>query len=336
MITNANALKAPFIWFGGKRKVAPVVWARFGNVANFAEPFAGSLATLLGRPADHLPATETVNDLDSFICNFWRANAADPDAVAHYADWPVSECDLTARHIWLVNQGRESLEKLEGDPDYYDAKVAGWWVWGINAWIGSGWCSGTGPWNVDAEGQIVNVRENGNGIGVLRSRPDLGPERGVNRQRPHLATVGTNGTERATDLRAYLRALADRLRGVRVCCGDWTRIVTNGALAYGDTVGIFLDPPYAQDIGRAMLYNHESNVSVAVHEWALANGDNPRYRIALCGYEGEYEMPKSWTLYSWSANASYKGANTVDNGNRHRERVWFSPACLTPQPELFA
>ncbi len=34
-------LKAPFPWFGGKSRVAPDVWARFGDVANYVEPFFG-------------------------------------------------------------------------------------------------------------------------------------------------------------------------------------------------------------------------------------------------------------------------------------------------------
>ena len=55
-------LKAPFPWFGGKSRIAPEVWDRFGAVDNYVEPFAGSLAVLLGRPT--VPQTETVNDLD--------------------------------------------------------------------------------------------------------------------------------------------------------------------------------------------------------------------------------------------------------------------------------
>ena len=33
-------LTAPFTWFGGKRKAAPLIWERFGDVANYVEPFA--------------------------------------------------------------------------------------------------------------------------------------------------------------------------------------------------------------------------------------------------------------------------------------------------------
>ena len=85
-------MKAPFPWFGGKRKIAPEVWAALGDVDNYVEPFAGSLAVLLERPAWHNGVTETVNDADQYLANFWRALAHDPDAVARYADWPSNEC----------------------------------------------------------------------------------------------------------------------------------------------------------------------------------------------------------------------------------------------------
>ena len=57
-------MKAPFVWFGGKRRVADAVWAALGDVDNYVEPFAGSLAVLLERP--NPPRTETVNDADGF------------------------------------------------------------------------------------------------------------------------------------------------------------------------------------------------------------------------------------------------------------------------------
>ena len=131
-------LKAPFPYFGGKSRVAGLVWDRFGDVSNYVEPFAGSLAVLLGRP--HAPRTETVNDKDAYLSNFWRSVKHDPIGVAAWANWPVSEVDLLARHRWLVSTGAERLEALRTDPDYYDVKVAGWWVWGLCSWIGSGWC----------------------------------------------------------------------------------------------------------------------------------------------------------------------------------------------------
>src|SRR6516165_9696 len=89
--------KPPFPYFGGKSRIARAVWRRFGRVANYVEPFMGSLAMLLLRPAP-IRGIETVNDADGFIANFWRAVQADPAAVAKWVDWPVNENDLHARH----------------------------------------------------------------------------------------------------------------------------------------------------------------------------------------------------------------------------------------------
>src|SRR6185312_15215645 len=92
---------------------------------------------LLGRP--HEAKIETVNDADCYLANFWRAVTFSPDEVAMFADWPVNEVDLHARHKWLVGRV-EFRERMRADPDYFDAKIAGWWVWGLCQWIGGGWC----------------------------------------------------------------------------------------------------------------------------------------------------------------------------------------------------
>lgn len=132
------SLLPPFPWYGGKRRWAPLVWERFGRVGVYSEPFAGSLAVLLHNAT---PASrEIICDTDGGVCNFWRAVRADPEAVAHWADYPTIHQDLTARHRYLVEWLRKHGGRLEQDPDYYDARVAGWWVWGISLWIGGGWC----------------------------------------------------------------------------------------------------------------------------------------------------------------------------------------------------
>jgi hypothetical protein len=329
-------LKAPFPWFGGKRRVADRVWTEMGPVDNFVEPFFGSGAVLLGRPAVAFPSTqyaETVNDADAYLCNFWRALAADPEEVAAWCDWPVNETDLFARHLWLVDEGRKRLAGLEAAPDFYDAKVAGWWVWGINQWIGSGWCSGKGPWQL-VDGEAMLTREKG---GQWRQLPHLGDAgRGVNRQIPHLGNRGADKPSRESDVSAlgdYFSALAARLRRVRVCCGDWTRVVTDGAMAFGNTVGIFLDPPYLGDVRTKDLYRVDDHaISTEVRDWAIAHGDDPRLRIVLAGYWQEHEavMPPTWRAHRYSANAAYQSADADPDGNlanRHNECLWFSPHC---------
>lgn len=342
-------LKAPFPWFGGKSRIATEVWTALGPVDNYVEPFAGSLAALLMRPDDGWQTgAETVNDADSFLSNFWRALSADPEQVAHFADWPVNETDLLARHIWLVNTGKERIAKMESDPEFYDAKVAGWWVWGINSWIGSGWCSGNGPHRI-VDGVVSDDRKRPHlgdaGQGVSRKRPHLGNAgRGVNRKRPHLGNhapgpslpmVWQDGT-----LTEYFSQLSQRLRRVRVCCGDWSRVVTTGSLSFGDTVGVFLDPPYLGDVRAKDLYRvDDHNLSNEVRQWSIANGENPRYRIVLAGYEDEHalKMPDDWRVIAWKANRCYGNSTNKDsdnNSNRGNERIWMSPHCLNPQPEL--
>ena len=316
-------MRAPFPWFGGKSRVSDVVWRAFGDTRNYVEPFFGSGAVLLGRPRPD--GVETVNDLDGFICNFWRAIAQNPASVAEAADNPVNENDLHARHAWLVGQRETLRAQLDGDPAFCDVRIAGWWVWGLCCWIGSGWCAGTGPWQV-VDGLLVDTRQ----------LPHLGDNgRGVNRQLPHLGNNGQGVLQqgRRDGLRAWFSALSDRLRNVRVCSGDWTRVTgdsvtwnhpaTRGASA---TCAVFLDPPYEQE-GDVYQHGHAS-VAADVRAWALEAGKRPNMRIALCGYEGEHAMP-GWTVHAWKAKGGYGGQSQEhDNPNARRERIWFSPACL--------
>jgi site-specific DNA-adenine methylase len=377
-------LRSPFPWFGGKSRVAPDVWVRFGDVPNYVEPFAGSLAVLLARPTE--PRIETVNDRDCYLSNFWRAVQAEPDAVARFADWPINEADLHARHRWLVDQ-EQFRERMKTDPDFFDAKIAGWWCWGLCQWIGSGWCSSpewVGRTNAGRAPRGINTAAH-------HLRPDLSGSRGVHRRernlagaanwqkRPTLARGGRglhmsrqmpaisgNGgasgagihasglprkmpaVDRGTDSRlvttgeailAWMRALQDRLRRVRVCCGDWSRLTGRSVTECIGVTGIFLDPPYG-DVNRdPAIYAHDDlSIANQVRQWAVENGDNPKLRIALCGYEGEHEMPATWECLAWKAIGGYAAA-AGNSENAHRERVWFSPHCLKPattaQTQLF-
>ncbi len=144
--------KAPFPYFGGKSRIASEVWGLIGNVPNYVEPFFGSGAVFFLRP--HEPGIETVNDADGFVSNFWRAVQSDPEGVAGWADNPVFENDLHARHVWLRAQADGLVPRLEADPGYFDPKIAGWWAWGMSCWIGAGFApnlvQGRGSWRTAA------------------------------------------------------------------------------------------------------------------------------------------------------------------------------------------
>lgn len=102
-------------------------------------------------------------------------------------------------------------------------------------------------------------------------------------------------------------------------------------LGPGTPTGIFLDPPYKLS-GRDRVYGeNETDVAEAVWRWCLEHGDDSRLRIALCGYEGEHEMPGGWECLAWKASGGYGNQRKSSiNNNAGRERVWFSPHCLKP------
>lgn len=377
-------LKAPFPYFGGKRSCADLIWSRFGDVTNFVEPFAGSLAVLLARPLP-FAGVETVNDADSYVANFWRATSCDPESVVEHVDWPVNEADLHARHRWLVLSDDAAIfrEKMRTDPEHYDAKIAGWWCWGICCWIGSGWCQmpESADWDQrpvltnKGQGQGVNGglskqlpdltsgRTSRGGRGILAAgRPQLADAYDVGRgvhasassadwdQRPQIhgadsgVTVNGGGATcaaRRAWLLDWFGRLRDRLRLVRVCCGDWSRVCSSeSVLTRLGTTAVFLDPPYSKESGRAeSLYATESlTVAHDVRAWCVTHGPNPQIRICLAGYvgEGHEELEQhGWECVPWKSGGGYGNRTTKGKGNTKKERLWFSPACVRGPRGLF-
>lgn len=305
MVSCSNPVKisAPFPYFGGKSAVAADVWRRFGDLDVYIEPFAGSLAVLLGRP--QLRGREVVNDIDGLITNFWRAVRSAPSPTAQAASFPISELDLHAIHDWLFSP-RSNVEALRGDPEHYDPRVAGWWVWGMSCAMGNSFSIARRCRS------IPRVHGSGNGI-----------------HRKSLEAACLDGRCQATraNIEQWFGRLADRLRHVRICCGDWSRMVRPSMVSKGLT-GVFLDPPYGVK-DRSDCYGYESRtVAQDVRAWALANGDRPNLRIALCGYAEEHELP-GWERFRWTAHGGFGNMRrSTANVNRHKETIWFSPSCL--------
>lgn len=307
-------ITAPFPYFGNKRRIAREIWRRFGDVPNMVDPFCGSLAVPLLRP--HRPRVETFNDIDPWLCNFWRATSSENGCyhVADFANYPVIESDLTARHRWLAGEGKERLQTILTDPDFFDVQVAGWWVWGLSAWIGGGWCDG----KYQVGSQVPLLSAPGQGVHALKWQK------------------GSEEKTRAA-LVFLFKALRDRLRHSRILCGDWKRCLTDAVTLKHGMTAVLLDSPYTEGECAQVYTVGSGNVAAEAGAWALANGDNPLLRIALCGYDGCYEMPPSWEVLRWKSDGGY--SSTGDGRgkeNAKRETIWFSPACLKPaRPSLF-
>ena len=287
----------------------------------------------------------------------------------------VHNCDLHARHSWLKGQRENLRARLEGDPEWCDAKVAGWWVWATCLWIG-GPLFADGPWV--SEGGLLVRREHGeqegckqqlphlggagmgihrklphlrhSGLGIYRQRPHLGGAgmgihrqrphlggagQGIHRQLPHLGDAGLGHCEQwSSHLRTYMQSLADRLRRVRVCCGDWSRVCGPTPTVKQGLTGAFLDPPYSLEERYPGCYLEDrAGLAVEVREWCLTHGDDERLRIALCGYAGEGHEPlvaAGWSEFAWKAQGGYSNRATGGRSENHaRERIWFSPHCLS-------
>jgi hypothetical protein len=319
-------IRAPFPWFGGKARVASLIWDRLGwDIGTYVEPFAGSCAVALNRP-DKFKGWITLNDIDGNISNFWRAMEQAPEEVAIHASSPVNECDLHARHLWLVNNAQKLTSRLMADPDYFEPKTAGWWAWGLCLWIGGGWCSGQGGWMAqeDEEGIHALVALGNGGQGVARQLPHLGDGgQGVARKLPHLGDGGKEA-QRLEFLNTWFAKLSDLLHDSRTCCGSWERVLSIGTITRNGIAGVLLDPPYSL---TDAVYTHDSkSISGEVREWALANGENPLLRIALCGHTAEgHEILEShgWKVAKWNSSG-YQGGDD-------RERIWFSPHCISPE-----
>lgn len=427
----SEPLKAPFPYFGGKSAIAELVWSRLGLVDNYIEGFFGSGAVLLLRPQP-LRGVETLNDADSYVANFWRATQHDPEAVASFADGPVNEVDLHSRHRYLVlsDDALAFRERMRTDPDYFDAKVAGWWCWGLCCWIGSGWCttprelerhqnaspdltgpcapgSGQGVHNTDPKSKLRLGGDNPGSVGKgvhaggelsqqvpdprsgrtsrggrgVRAVGDTLPDgnrpqladaydigrgvcasppsefsqqvpllsanqsgftgQGVTMERPE---IGTCAARRAWLLDWFSR-LRDRLRNVRVCCGDWSRVCSSESTTTRlGVTAVFLDPPYPKKrkCGKASragnLYSTDGEghktpeqIRDEVLAYCLERGPDPMMRLAVCGYDTDgYSVlaeEHGWSEVAWKAGGGYGNRSEEGKKNAGRERVWFSKFC---------
>ncbi len=306
-------LTAPFPYPGGKSTAAGIVWERLGQVQIYVEPFAGSAAVFLANPHRPFPVSETLGDLNGHVVNVWRAIREHPDQVALHASGMVSEADLTARHLWLVNQTESMVARLESDPFWCDPLAAGWWIWGLSAWIGGGWCTGKGPWQTD-------------GTRIVSADPD-GP--GVRRKVPAVGNAGKGthavGMRDGAAGRKFVE-LAERLRHCRVLHSDWKETTLRAITSEKRSpVGVFLDPPYLPRSGMSTDGLYAAGVdTLDVYEWAATHGDDERFRIVVAGHDGDWVPPAGWTTERWTRPNGFGGSKS--RGDRV-ECLWASPHC---------
>lgn len=125
-------MKPPIQYFGSKISTADRIVDMMPSHRGYIEPYAGSLAVLMAKPASKI---EVANDLDHRLINFWRVLRDRGDELVRAAALtPHSREELeraaaledvdeleSARRIWvLLTQGRSRTMKRTGWRFYAD------------------------------------------------------------------------------------------------------------------------------------------------------------------------------------------------------------------------
>jgi DNA adenine methylase len=293
------------------------------------------------------------------VCD-WPVNHADLNARRRYlirnADLLKNLCDDPDWHdvkmagywIWAascwIGSGLtrpDSMPRVDGEVgvNQFRGKQAG-----KQPHLGN---DGEGVHHLAVAGCIPSVRDD---RGINNQIPLLNHETGVCR-RPCFGASGAHGVHKTTltnepdlelDVRdpyspglyTWFRQLSERLRRVRVVCGDWSRVCGGDWQDDRGTCGIFFDPPYSDEAGRDKAIYHEESGTVAhdVREWCRERGDRKTYRLVLAGYYEEHEslLKDGWTVHRWSAHGGFANrgkGKTQGEVNRHKEALFFSPYC---------
>lgn len=125
------AITALAPWFGAKRNMADQIVRELGPHRVYWEPFCGSLAVLLNKPAATL---ETVNDLHGDLVNLARVIASDE----HYR-----VLLRRLRHTLCVETlPAEAKERLYGDEPVRECVERAYWYF-VESWLGRNGFAGT-------------------------------------------------------------------------------------------------------------------------------------------------------------------------------------------------
>lgn len=314
-----NQLPAPFPYPGGKRNAARTVWNALGDPGCYIEPFCGSCAMLLGRPAFSGARHEVVNDADGLLINALRCIKFDPEGIVREAFLPVSEVDMHARAAFLARwKESKPVQLLEGDPNYYDLCAGAYWIYVMCTSIFQPF---GGPWNIVGRRLI---KTSSTSYGISRAIPCIGsPQMGLLRNMPRMPDES-----RSDKAVTYLRALQERLERVQITAGDWTRVLSHGVLRRTEgTTGtaVFLDPPYKSAKNKTYRVDSDALAS-KVLDWCKEQTDSD-LMLVIAGYDDDNDELLD---YGWRKISSIGGQGNAHSSNPlngRREKLWLSPQC---------
>ena len=231
---------------------------------------------------------------------------------------PNSQVLYWQRICYIVKYKESLLENIIKDDEYYNVKLAAYWLYYKSCEIG---CVELDKINVDRIYESVSS----NGIAVARNQ--LISNTGIHSTYNKKIYITKYKLDR---LIQWFTDIETILQNVKIVCADWKRLFNDNTHWQDDSgrkpIGIFFDPPYSAD--RRSVYRLDSySVAKEVNEFCLKNANKKTYRIVIAGYEGEHNNLEShgYTKYKWQAHGGY--SNLGDNQNKYKERLWASKAC---------
>ena len=294
-----------YTYFGCKKKMIDIVWTEyFHDIDMLIEPFAGTAVIACNKPDTVNVKTTYLNDYDCHIANVLRSVVYDSEALIDYICHPRLELDLHMIHDYITGAKPYLRDLLMKNIDAHDVKLAGWWVWGINHWIGGSWCNCELK-KIDKLTEQYDedffVYPSGVGEKVSTGRNKLISSDQVTHQKIstdrnkllHGDQLTHNKTsDRYDHVSTIVNNIYDQLSEAKIMYGDFERVITDSYTGDGKRVGIFMDPPY-QKVSCATYDNlygssnlkEDHNTFDRAKKWFLDNYKNPKLKIILCGHK---------------------------------------------------
>lgn len=113
-------IRSPIRWAGGKSRLRRTLIPMLPEHRHYAEPFAGGAWVFFGKPRS---GTETLNDIDGELANFYRVLRDRAQELIDYFRWELVSRAEFDRH---AGTDPETLDEVQRAHRFFYLTMAGW------------------------------------------------------------------------------------------------------------------------------------------------------------------------------------------------------------------
>lgn len=299
-----------FTWFGNKRKIRATIWHYLGEVGTLIEPFAGTATITINRP--NTCKRVYLNDYDCHIANVLRSVIYKHDEMRQWVYHPRIELDMHMVHDYLITSKPSLRELLMTGLEACDPKMAGWWVWGCNNWLGGGWCSDACLCKTHFTKRMKPIHSDKLTETTRRKLDHHDMLTETWRQKPSKV--------QSDDI---IDSVYQSLRPCRVLYGDFERVLCKPY--FDGLTGVVLDPPYQNTEASYSTDCNENETFTRAYNWFMDNRLSDQ-RIIFCCQKSDLKdrpLPGDIRVHQWSRTSGY----AKDKEIRHQELLLLNHAC---------